>query len=90
MEEPIAIVGIGCRYPEADGPGELWQLLLDGRCAVGDVPPSRWDALGAFDAEKPGPRRAAFLRDIRAFDAPFFKIAPREAEQMDPQQRLFL
>src|ERR1051325_8043271 len=78
--EPIAIVGIGCRYPEVDGPSELWQLLLEGRCAVAEIPANRWDRHGVFDAETPIPRRGAFLRDVRSFDAQFFKIAPREAE----------
>jgi len=90
QDEPIAIVGIGCRYPEVDGPRELWRLLLDGRCVVADVPDSRWDPRRIFDAEKPIPRRGGFLRDVRSFDAQFFKLAPREAEQMDPQQRLAL
>ncbi|HWM86135.1 MAG TPA: acyltransferase domain-containing protein, partial [Kofleriaceae bacterium] len=86
----MAIVGIGCRYPGVAGPPDLWRMLIEGRCAVGDVPESRWDREGVFDAEKPIPRRGAFLDDVRSFDAQFFKIAPREAEQMDPQQRIML
>ena len=86
----VAIVGIGCRYPGVTGPSELWKMLLEGRCAVDDVPASRWDKNGVFDAEKPIPRRGAFLEDVRSFDAQFFNIAPREAEQMDPQQRIML
>ncbi len=84
-EEPIAIVGIGCRTPGADGPAALWDLLMRGVDATGEVPRRRWNP-DRVDA----PRRGGFLRDVAGFDAAFFGISPREAEQMDPQQRLAL
>ena len=95
--EPIAVVGIGCRFPGgADGPQRFWQLLTEGREAICDVPVTRWDKDAWFDEDRAAPgrmnmRRAGFLTgDINAFDAPFFGIAPREAASMDPQHRLAL
>ncbi|NKZ06728.1 type I polyketide synthase [Actinomadura latina] len=83
--EPIAVIGLGCRFPGAADPEGYWRLLLDGRDAVADVPAGRWDAAGA-DA----PKRGGFLDHIDRFDARFFGISAREAERMDPQQRLLL
>ncbi|WP_044241708.1 type I polyketide synthase [Chondromyces apiculatus] len=94
--EPIAIVGMGCRFPGgADGPERFWRLLRDGVDAVAEVPPERWDAERYYDpdpdaAGKMYTRYGAFLRAIDRFDAAFFKISPREAARMDPQQRLVL
>ena len=93
-DEPIAIVGIGCRFPGARGPEAFWALLRDGVDGVRDVPPGRWDA-DHYDPE-PGragklySRRGGFLDEIDTFDAAFFGIAPNEADRMDPQQRLLL
>ena len=81
--EPIAIIGIGCRFPGADGPEAFWQLLRDGRDAVGEMSPDR--VAGAVRG-----RRAGFLGRVDGFDADFFGISPREAARMDPQQRLLL
>ncbi|MCP9949842.1 AMP-binding protein [Actinomadura madurae] len=83
--EPVAVVGIGCRFPGAPDPDGYWRLLLDGRDAVAGVPAGRWDAAGV-DA----PARGGFLDQIDRFDARFFGISAREAERMDPQQRLLL
>jgi acyl transferase domain-containing protein/SAM-dependent methyltransferase/NADP-dependent 3-hydroxy acid dehydrogenase YdfG len=94
--EPIAIVGIGCRLPGgADDPQAFWELLRQGRDAVRDVPPERWDIDARFDPDPDAPgrmsvRNGAFLDRIDGFDASFFGIAPREAQTMDPQQRLAL
>ena len=82
-DEPIAIIGIGCRFPGAEGPSAFWQLLCDGVDAVTEVPPDRWDA----DATS---RWGGFLDQVDQFDAQFFGISPREASRMDPQQRLLL
>ncbi|MEV5833567.1 type I polyketide synthase [Nocardia sp. NPDC052112] len=96
-DEPVAIVGIGCRFPggvrSAD---DLWQLLLDGRDAVSGFPVDRgWDVSELFDpdpdaAGKSYVREGGFVHDAGHFDAAFFGISPREAIAMDPQQRLFL
>ncbi|XXY16953.1 SDR family NAD(P)-dependent oxidoreductase [Sorangium sp. So ce216] len=96
VTEPIAIVGMGCRFPGgADSPEALWKLLADGRDGLTDVPPGRWDVDALYDPEPGSPgklytRRGAFLREVEGFDASFFHISPREATVMDPQQRLLL
>ncbi|PRY36816.1 8-amino-7-oxononanoate synthase [Umezawaea tangerina] len=84
-EEPVAIVGIGCRFPGAPDVRSYWQLLLDGRDAITEVPPQRWDA-GSTGA----PRHGGFLDHVDRFDARFFGVSAREARRMDPQQRLLL
>jgi acyl transferase domain-containing protein len=94
---PIAIIGMSCRLPgSANSPEELWSMLYEGRSGYGPVPPSRWNA-EAFYHPDPHARESIpfrsgyFLRDdISAFDARFFQIPPRDANGMDPQQRLIL
>ncbi|WP_422746270.1 beta-ketoacyl synthase N-terminal-like domain-containing protein [Mycobacterium sp. WMMD1722] len=94
--EPIAIVGIGCRLAGAiSTPADLWSFLLDGGSDVREIPAERWEPYRRRD-----PRNAAVLRettpwgtfldDLAGFDAEFFGVSPREAELMDPQQRLAL
>jgi acyl transferase domain-containing protein len=94
--EPIAIVGLGCRFPGgASDPDAYWRLLRDGVDAIREVPGERWDA-GRYhdpDPQTPGTtpgRHGAFLHGIDRFDPQFFGIAPREANAMDPQHRLLL
>jgi acyl transferase domain-containing protein/SAM-dependent methyltransferase len=94
--EPIAIVGMGMRFPGDVRDAESYaELLWSGRDAVTEIPPQRWslDALYANDPDQPGKmttRHGAFLADVDQFDAEFFGISPREAASMDPQQRLVL
>ncbi|MER5757254.1 type I polyketide synthase, partial [Streptomyces sp. NPDC002088] len=84
-QDAVAVVGMACRLPQADGPQAYWQLLREGRDAVVPAPEHRW---GPAD----GDRRwyGAFLDQVDEFDAAFFGISPREALDMDPQQRLVL
>ncbi|MEU5647239.1 type I polyketide synthase, partial [Streptomyces milbemycinicus] len=85
--EPLAIVGIGCRYPGGVRDTEgLWQLIAEGRDAMSDFPTDR----GWEDRDVPAARTGAFLHDAGDFDPAFFRISPREAMAMDPQQRLLL
>lgn len=92
---PIAIIGIGCRFPQANGPDGFWRLLKNGVDAISQVPASRWD-IGQFydpDPAVPGKmntRWGGFLDQVEPFDHDFFGIPSREAEKMDPQQRLLL
>ncbi len=94
--EPIAIVGIGCRFPGgASSPGEFWDLLVGGVDATSDVPADRWDAAALYDPDPSAPgkcyaRRGGFLERIDGFEPEFFGISPREAVGLDPQQRLLL
>lgn len=93
-DDAVAIIGISCRLPKADGPDQLWDMLSDGRHAVTDVPRDRWWADDSADlpgfGNTAGLERGAFLDRIADFDADFFGITPREAEFTDPQQRLML
>ena len=94
--EPLAVIGLGCRFPGgADTPDLFWELLANGRNGIHEVPPDRWDIDAYFDPDpdKPGKmntRWGGFLEHIDQFDAEFFGISPREAATMDPQQRLLL
>src|SRR5687767_6617442 len=93
--EPIAIIGIGCRFPGASDAAAFWRLLHDGGDAVREVPADRWDSNAYYhpDAAMPGKmntRWGGFLDNIDKFDAKFFRLSPREAIRMDPQQRLML
>ncbi|MGW2892783.1 type I polyketide synthase [Streptomyces griseoruber] len=94
-EEPVAVVGLSCRYPgAADSPAAFWDLLVEGRDGIGDGA-ERWAPYAQAGPEQEAVVRATtsrggFLADIAGFDAEFFGIAPREAELMDPQQRLLL
>ena len=94
-QEPIAIVGLACRFPGAPDVASFWRLLRDRVDAVSEVPADRgWDELllarGVDPAEREKVRRGAFLDRLDTFDPLFFGISPREAMAMDPQQRLML
>jgi acyl transferase domain-containing protein/SAM-dependent methyltransferase/acyl carrier protein len=93
--EPIAIVGMSCRFPGARSVGEFWRLLRDGQDAISEVPGERWNVDDFYDPNPAAPgkintRWGGFLNQIDRFDAAFFGISPREAVFMDPQQRLLL
>ncbi|MBI4788809.1 MAG: SDR family NAD(P)-dependent oxidoreductase [Chloroflexi bacterium] len=94
--EPIAIIGMGCRFPGgADTPELFWELLRNGVDAAGDIPNSRWDVNAYYDpnpdaAGKIYARAGSFVEGIEQFDPRFFGITPLEAASIDPQQRLLL
>ncbi|MEV0006432.1 SDR family NAD(P)-dependent oxidoreductase, partial [Micromonospora sp. NPDC050980] len=90
--EPIAIVGMGCRLPGGvTDPAGLWQLVAEGRDAIGGFPVNRgWDEIPDAADAPPYARQGGFVHDADAFDAGLFGISPREAVAMDPQQRLIL
>ena len=93
--EPIAVIGIGCRFPGSDSPDAYWAFLREGRDGIREVPADRWPIDQYFDPDPDAPGKIAtryggFLDQISEFDANFFGIAPREALVMDPQQRLLL
>ncbi len=94
--EPIAIIGIGCRFPGGvTDPESFWDLLFNGVDAISEVPADRWD-IDAYYGPDPGTpgkmytRYGGFIHDVDQFDPTFFGISPREANSMDPQQRLLL
>jgi acyl transferase domain-containing protein/acyl carrier protein len=94
-EAPIAVIGVGCRFPGASGPDAFWDMLKNGREGIREVPPERWPIDAYFDPDPDAPgkmstRMGGFLEGIDKFDPAFFGIAPREAVAMDPQQRLLL
>jgi acyl transferase domain-containing protein len=96
LSDPIAVIGIGCRVPGgATNADEMWRLLRDGVDCSRTVPADRWDTREWYDPDPAAPgksttRMGSFLDQIDMFDAGYFGILPREADRMDPQQRLML
>lgn len=93
--EPIAIIGIACRFPGAADPESFWQLLRDGIDSISEIPKDRWQKEAFYHpdpavAGKSVSKWGGFLEHIDQFDPHFFGISPMEAEYMDPQQRLLL
>jgi acyl transferase domain-containing protein len=95
-DEPIAVIGMSCRFPgEGSNPEAFWKMLTEGVDAISEVPRQRWDIEKYFDANPNTPgktysRVGGFLKDIDQFDANFFSLSPLEASSMDPQHRLLL
>jgi acyl transferase domain-containing protein/SAM-dependent methyltransferase len=94
--EPIAVIGLGCRFPGGvSSPESFWELLRHGTDAISEIPADRWDGQAYYNADPGTPgtlstRWGGFLEQIDRFDAAFFGISPREVVSMDPQQRLLL
>lgn len=94
--EPIAIVGMSCRFPHgANDPEAYWQLLRDGVDAISEIPADRWPVEDYYDPNPDAPgkmivREGGFLDQVKGFDPAFFNVSPREAHYLDPQQRLLL
>src|SRR6185312_15937225 len=89
--QPIAIIGIGCRFPGIDDAESFWRVLRDGAETVGEYPGSRFPEMDeAYAGDAVASRRGGFLRSLDSFDAEFFGISAREAAPLDPQQRLLL
>jgi phthiocerol/phenolphthiocerol synthesis type-I polyketide synthase C len=93
--EPIAIIGIGCRFPGSSGPKQFWDSIRDGVDAITEVPADRFDLSRVYDSDpsvagKINTRWGGFVEQVDQFDPQFFGISPREAARMDPQQRLLL
>ncbi len=93
--DPIAIIGVGCRFPGAENPESFWKLLREGVDAITEVPLERWDPHAFYDPTPATPgkmntRWGGFLNEVALFDADFFGVSPREAKRIDPQQRLLM
>ena len=94
-EKEIAIVGISGRYPGARNLEEYWANLREGKDSIKEIPEDRWDWKKYYDEDKDKPGKiytkwGGFIEGVDEFDPLFFNISPREAERMDPQERLFL
>ena len=96
QHEPIAIIGMACRFPGgANTPEAYWELLRSGTDAITEIPNQRWNVAAHYDADADAPgkmytRCGGFIDDVDQFDPQFFGISPREARSLDPQQRLLL
>jgi amino acid adenylation domain-containing protein len=90
VEEPLAIVGVSGRYPQSPNLPAFWENLKNGVDCISEIPASRWDDARLQAEAGPHSRWGGFLDGVDEFDPLFFKISPREAQEMDPQERLFL
>ena len=95
VQRDVAIIGVGGRYPQAPDLGQFWENLKSGRDCVTEIPAERWDHAPLFHAARNQPGKTyskwgGFLAGVDQFDALFFNISPKEAELIDPQERLFI
>ena len=95
QHEPIAIIGMSCRFPKSDSPEKYWDLLINGIEGISEVPKNRWNIEEFYDPDPDAPgkmmtRNGGFIDNFDLFDVDLFGISPREAQAMDPQQRLLL
>ena len=93
--EPVAVIGMACRFPGGGTVEDFWELLRDGRSSVVEVPMSRWNIDDYYNPDRRAAggvytRHGAFLPDIAGWDADFFGVSPQEALRMDPHQRLLM
>jgi acyl transferase domain-containing protein/glutamate-1-semialdehyde aminotransferase/acyl-CoA synthetase (AMP-forming)/AMP-acid ligase II len=94
--DDIAVIGMGCRFPGGiASPDDFWNVLINGKSVISDVPGSRWDHAKYYDpacsaADRMHTKRMGFVDNVEMFDAEFFGVSPREAVSMDPQQRMLL
>src|SRR5687768_5548724 len=94
-KEPIAIIGMSCRFPQAKDLAAFWNMLMDGKSAITEIPQERWNIEAYYDADltaanKTNQRHGGLLSDIHHFDPLFFNISPAEATEMSPSQKLML
>ncbi len=94
-KEPVAIIGIGLKFPGAETKEEFWQMLSEGKSGISDIPKDRWDVEEYYDPSgtQPGKmitKKGGFVKNVDMFDPHFFGISPREAKKIDPQQRFVL
>lgn len=94
LNEPIAIIGMACRFPKANNAQKFWEMLKNGVDAISDIPEHRWEVDKFYneqgEAGKMYVKRGGFIEEVETFDAQYFGIAPQEATYMDPQQRILL
>ncbi|WP_162902851.1 SDR family NAD(P)-dependent oxidoreductase [Taibaiella koreensis] len=93
VQQPVAIIGMACRFPGAEHYEEFWQNLMDGRSGISEIPQERWrwkQYQDAFPGNGSSGKWGGFIKDVDRFDASFFQISGKEAELMDPQQRIML
>lgn len=90
----IAVISMACRFPDASDPEEFWRNIVNGKCSIGDIPAERWNIDDYYSSSpefgKTYCRSGAFVKDVYDFDAGLFNITDKEAEIMDPQQRMIL
>ncbi|MFT3738025.1 MAG: alpha/beta fold hydrolase [Breznakibacter sp.] len=93
--QAVAVIGISCRFPQANTPEELWQLLFEGKSVIDKIPSDRWNIQDYYDPDPNAPGKTnqnmgAFLENIHHFDPYFFNVSPKEAIEMNPSQKVMM